>query len=181
MRKSIIGTSFLVFAIALMMIISPEAWLKVTVIILGVFSLGNGIYNFISIRPLITEINFNRIVTIRAIASIAVGLAAITLPLVLAGIIWTVMIYVLAAYLLLSSFAEFISLSRLKEAGISTKVLTTEIIASASLAVLLFLMPGEIALVFIRAIGVILLLGSIGLAGWEWKNRSLRIDVEEVD
>ncbi len=181
MRKSIIGTSFLVFAISLMMIISPETWIKVTVIILGVFALGNGVYNFLAVRPLITEANFNKIITIKAITSIVVGIAAIALPLILAELIWTIMIYVLATYLILSAIAEFISLSRLKEAGISSKVITTEIIASFALAILLFIMPGEIAIVFIRVIGIVLLIGSIGLAFWEWKNRSLRIDVEQVD
>ncbi len=181
MRKSIIGTSFLVFIIALLMIISPEAWLKVTVIVLGVFALGNGVYNLVSVRPLVEENNFKKIITIRAITSIAVGIAAITLPLVLGEVIWTIMIYVLATYLVLSAIAEFISLSQLKAAGLSQKVLTTEIIASIALAILLFIMPGEIALVFIRIIGIVLLLGSIGLVVYEWKNRSLKIEVEEVE
>ncbi len=181
MRKSIIGTSILVFAVSLIMIISPEAWLKVTVIMLGVFALGNGVYNFIVIRPLVTESGYQRIITIRAITSIVVGLAAITLPLMLVEVIWTIMIYVLATYLILSAIAEFISLSQLKQAGLSQKVVTTEIIVSFALAILLFVLPRELALIFIRIIGCILLVGSIGLAAWEWKNRSLKIEVEEVD
>ncbi len=181
MRKSIIGTSILVFAISLIMIISPEAWLKVTVIMLGVFALGNGLYSLISIRPLVTESGYKKIITIRAITSIAVGLAAIALPLVLVEVIWTIMIYILATYLILSAIAEFISLSQLKQAGVSQKAITTEIIVSFILALLLFLLPNEIALTFIRIIGIVLLLGSIGLAAWEWKNRSLKIEVEEVE
>ncbi len=181
MRKSIIGTSLLIFAIALMMIIAPEAWLKVTVIMLGVFALGNGLYNLIIVRPLITESNYNRIITIRAVASIVVGLAAVLLPLILVEIIWTVMIYILATYLILSATAELISLAQLKTAGLSQKILTTEIIASFALAIILFVLAGDIAYIFIRVIGCLLLVGSIGLAFWEWKNRSLRIEVEQVD
>ncbi len=181
MRKSIIGTSLLVFAIALIMIISPETWLKVAVIIMGVFALVNGLYNLISVRPLIEESTFNRIITIRAIVSIVVGVSAIALPLLLAELIWTMMVYILATYLLLSAIAEFISVSRLKEAGLSEKALTTEIIASFVLSILLYIMPGEIALIVIRVIGIIILIGSIGMVVWEWKNRSLHIDVEEVE
>ncbi len=181
MRKSIIGTSLLVFVIALLMIIAPEAWLKVTVIVLGVFALGNGIYNLIAVRPLVTEGSFQKIITIRALVSIVVGIAAITLPLLLVEIVWTIMIYILATYLILSAIAELISLAQLKSAGLPGRILTTEIIASFALAIILFVLAGEIAYLFIRVIGCILLVGSIGFVIWEWKNRSLHIEVEEVE
>ncbi len=181
MRKSIIGSSLLIFAIALLMIIAPEAWLKVTVIILGLFALANGAYNLIHVRSLIEGASYKKIVTIRAITSIIVGFAAISLPLLFVEIVWTVMVYIMATYLILSAIAELISASKLKEVGISQKVITTEIIASFVLAIILFILAGEIAYIFIRVIGIILLLFSISLAVWEWKNRSLKIEVEEVE
>ncbi len=181
MRKSTIGISLLIFALALLMIIAPEAWLKVTVIILGVFALGNGVYNLIYVKPLIEGDGFKKIVAIRAVTSIAVGLAAIFLPLILVEIVWTIMIYILATYLILSAISELISLAHLKAAGLSEKILTTEIIGSFVLAVILFVLAGEIALIFIRVVGVLLLISSVGFIVWEWKNRSLKIEVEEVE
>ena len=87
MRKTYIGIGILSIIIGLMMLIVPHQCIKAIVIILGIFSIGNGIFNLFSIRKLIADSNFVKTITIRGTISIIVGLLAIFLPLVFAGIL----------------------------------------------------------------------------------------------
>ena len=100
MRKTYIGIGILAIIIGLMMLIVPHQCIKAIVIILGVFSVANGVYNLFAIRRLIADSDFAITITIRGIISIIVGLLAILLPLIFAGVIWTIMVYILAFYLL---------------------------------------------------------------------------------
>lgn len=180
MRKSIIGIIFLLFVVGLTMVIAPQTWIQIIVIALGVFAFGNGLYQLLFVRNKIYDVNIKRIILIRGIVSTIVGLLAITLPLILAGTVWTLMLYILAGYLLLSSIAEFISLKHLREAGMANKFITTEIIASFALSILLFILPGTIALVLVRIIGVIAIIVSISLGIWEWQGKNTEIKVEQI-
>ena len=181
MRKSILGIAFLVFVMGLTMLIAPQTWIQIIVIVLGVFAFGSGLYQLIFVRPKISENSIKKVIFVRGIVSALVGLVAITLPLLLAGTVWTLMLYVLAVYLLLSAISEFIALSQLREAGMSNKFVTTEIITSFTLAILLFVLPGTIAYVLIRIIGVLAILVSVFVGLNEWKNKNTEIKVEVVE
>lgn len=172
MRKSIIGTGVLLLIISLMMIISPELCVKVSVIALGVGGIINGIYNLFTVRSYVADKTFKQVVAIRGLLSIAVGLVAIILPIFLAATIWNILIYVLAIFLLLSAGMEIVSTLRLKKEGIPIKVFTIEIISSIILALILFIIPATVGLALIRIIGIILLLASISLVILEWRSQS---------
>jgi len=172
MRKSIIGTGVLILVISLMMIISPETCIKVAVIVLGIGGVVNGIYNLLAVRSFVADQTFKRIITIRGLLSIVVGLVAVILPLFLAETIWTIMIYMLAIYLIISAAMEIISTFHLKKEGIPTKMFTIEIISSIILAIILFVIPAALGLNLIRIIGIALLVVSVGLLIWEWRTSS---------
>ena len=74
--------------------------IKAVVILLGIEALANGVYQLLYTRKLYSDVTFQYSVLIRGMFSIVVGLLACFLPLRFAQIMWTVMLYVLAFYLL---------------------------------------------------------------------------------
>ncbi len=171
MRKSIIGMGILISIIGLMMIIAPEAFIKIAVILLGIAAIGNGIYNLISVLNFSTDSFYKKIVLTRAIISLFVGVLSLLLPLFIAGTIWVVLIYTLAIYLLISAVLEIINLYQLKKEGYPVKVFRIEIVSSVLLAILLFTMPAQIGITVIRVIAFITILVGIAITFYEWKNK----------
>lgn len=83
MLKTYISTGILSVAIGLLMLFAPEASVSVVVILLGVAAIVNGLYNIVSMRLMLSDPGFRRVVLIRGIVSVIVGLIAISLPLLL--------------------------------------------------------------------------------------------------
>jgi uncharacterized membrane protein HdeD (DUF308 family) len=172
MRKSIIGMGVLISIIGLMMIIAPETFIKIAVILLGITAIGNGIYNLMSVLNFSNDSFYKKIVLTRAIISIFVGVLSLLLPLFIAGTIWVVLIYTLAVYLLISAALEIINLYQLQKEGYPIKLFRIEIISSILLAILLFTMPAQIGITVIRIIAFFTILVGIGITFYEWKNKS---------
>ncbi len=180
MRKTYIGIGVLAIIIGLMMLIVPHQCIKAIVIILGVFSVGNGVYNLFAIRRLIADSDFAITITIRGIISIIVGLLAILLPLIFAGVIWTIMVYILAFYLLISSGMEIYGATKMKKVGINTKPYIAEIIGSIIIALILLIIPAEIGTLIVRLLGIAIMIVGIGLLFFETRNKTLIVYAEEV-
>lgn len=180
MRKTYIGIGVLSIIIGLMMLIVPHQCIKAIVIILGVFSVANGVYNLFAIRRLIADSDFAITITIRGIISIIVGLLAILLPLIFAGVIWTIMVYILAFYLLISSGMEIYGATKMKKVGINTKPYIAEIIGSIIIALILLIIPAEIGTLIVRLLGIAIMIVGIGLLFFETRNKTLIVYAEEV-
>ena len=179
-RKTYIGIGILSIIIGLMMLIVPEQCIKAIVVILGIFSIGNGIFNLFSIRKLIADSNFVKAITIRGAISILVGVLAIFLPLVFAGILWTVMVYSLAFYLLISSGMEIYSTIKMNQFGINTKPYVAEIIGSIVIAIILLIIPAKIGTLIVRLLGLAIMIIGIGLLFFEIKSKPLIVHAEEI-
>lgn len=179
-RKSYIGIGILTIVIGLMLLIAPKECIKVIVIALGIASIINGIYNLISLRNLVADPDYTKLITVRGIVSIVIGALALFLPLFIAGVIWTVMIYILAVYLLASALLELYGTTKMKQAGIDTKPYIGEFIGSILLAIILFLLPAEIGTVLVRILGIIIFLFGIGFLVWEWKTRPVIVYSEVI-
>ena len=106
------------------------------------------------------------------------GILAVLLPLVFAGILWTVMIYVIAVYLFLSGAAEIFNITQLKAANLETHSFSTEAIISIILSVIMFCLPAKIGVIIIRLGGIILLIGSAVCIYLEWKHKPLSLEAE---
>lgn len=180
MRKTYIGIGVLAIIIGLMMLIVPHQCIKAIVIILGVFSVANGVYNLFAIRRLIADSDFAITITIRGIISIIIGLLAILLPLIFAGVIWTIMVYILAFYLLISSGMEIYGATKMKKVGINTKPYIAEIIGSIIIALILLIIPAEIGTLIVRLLGIAIMIVGIGLLFFETRNKTLIVYAEEV-
>lgn len=171
MRKTYLGIGILSVVVGLLMLFAPDAWTKVVVVILGAAAVVSGVFNLLHVRTIIADTGYRRAVIVRGAISILVGLIAIILPLALAATVWTVMLYVLAAYLLVSAGLEVYAAAKLKSRGINARPYYGEIAASVVLAVVLFLVPAQLGLVLIRICGVLLVLCGAAVIAWEARNR----------
>jgi uncharacterized membrane protein HdeD (DUF308 family) len=180
MRKTYIVIGILAIVIVLLMLIVPQQCIKIIVILLGFFSLGNGIFNLFHIRKMVADPDFIKTINIRGIVSIVVGFLAIFLPLAFAGILWTIMVYTLALYLLVSSGMELYGIKKMDQVGINTKPYIAEIIGSIIIAIILFIIPAEIGTFIIRLLGFLIILVGIILLLAKTKREPLIVYAEEV-
>ncbi len=184
MRKSYIGVGVLSIVVGLLMLFAPDAWTKVVVIILGAAAIVNGIFNLFYVRKIISDSNYRKAVILRGVISVLVGLVAVILPLALAATVWTVMLYILGAYLLVSSILEIYATVKLRSSGINAKPYYGEIVISVIMAVILFIIPAQLGMALVRVLGVLLLLAGIAVLVWEVRNRKYVVvptTVEDVD
>ena len=180
MRKTYIVIGILAIIIGLLMLIIPQQCVKIIVIILGFFSIGNGIFNLFHIRKMVAYPDFIKTINIRGIISIAIGFFAILLPLAFAGILWTIMVYALAFYLLASSVMEYYGIKKMDQVGINTKPYIAEIIGSVIIAIILFIIPAKIGTLIIRILGLLIILVGIILLLAKTKREPLIVYAEEV-
>ncbi len=182
MRKTNFMLGVLLAVVGLMMIVAPDKCIKVAVILLGIEAVVNGIFSLAKIRQLVSDKDFQFAVLIRGIISIIIGLLAIVLPLKFAETMWTVMLYVLAAYLLVAAVLELYAVAKLRNTGIERKQYVLEAVVSTICAVILFIIPQQIGMIIIRILGVVVLLVSTVYVLYEWRNRPIVVDnVEVVD
>lgn len=173
MKKSYLGIGILSLIAGLLMLFSPEAWTKVVVILLGLAAIVNGLFNLFYVRRIFDDDYFQRSIIIRGLLSLVVGLVAVILPLVLAAAVWIAMVYMLAAYLLVSAALELYASLRLHASGVDTKPYYGEIVGSIILAVILFIIPAQVGIVLVRICGALLVLSGLGVIFWQWRNRGV--------
>lgn len=173
MRKSYLGIGILSLIAGLLMLFSPDAWIKVVVILLGLAAIVNGCFNLFYVRRIFDDDYFRRSIIVRGLLSLVVGLVAVILPLALASAIWTAMVYMLAAYLLVSAALELYASLRLRASGVDTKPYYGEIVGSIILAIILFIIPAQVGIVLVRICGALLVLSGLGVIFWQWRNRGV--------
>lgn len=173
--------SLLVAVVGLLMLLSPETFIAMAVIMLGVAAICDGIFIMVATRNLILDPDYKLMMTVRGLLSIIVGAAAIMLPLLVAAIAWTVMAYVLAGYLLVSAGIEIYGITKLHRNGIMVKQSVIETIISIILAIVLFIIPAKTAGgIIVRICGVVLLGSGIISAFLQWRNRPITVVPDSV-
>ena len=180
MKKSDFLLGILLAIIGLMMIIAPDQCIKVAVISLGLEAIINGAINVFKIRSLVSDPSFQLAILLRGIISIIIGVLAIVLPLRFAATMWTIMLYMLAFYLLAASVIELYAMTKLRASGIDRKEYAIEVVISFIAAIILFLIPRQIGLTLIRVLGIVLFIISGAYTLYEWKNRPIVVDKVEI-
>ena len=183
-KKSNLIYCIISIVIGLLLLIIPKYCIYGIVILLGIFAIGNGVFNLVKTRNIITDPDFYIVITIRGILSIVIGILAILLPTIFAKtavVIWTVMVYILAVYLLITAAMELYATVQLKKSGIETKPYITEILFSLLAGIILFFIPpktfGE---VIIRIIGAVIIVISVIVIIIMFKNKPIVVYAEEV-
>ena len=152
----------IIFAITgLIMLFAPHGFIGAVVISLGVAAFVSGLYTLTRFRTELDDPVFRRTLTIRAILGMAVGILAIVLPLILAGTVWVVVAYILAAHLIVSAVLEIYAVTLMKESGLDTTGYLYEAIASIGIALILIIFPGSTGIFLVRIAGVLVILAGI--------------------
>ena len=181
MDKNNIILSFFVAIVGLLMMISPETFISMVVIILGVAVIIDGLFIMITTRNLILDPQYRLMMTIRGILSIVVGTVAVILPIVTAAIIWKIMAYVLGGYLLVSAGLEVYGILKLHRNGIMIKQSLIETIVLVILAIALFIIPSKTAGGIIVGIcGALLIFAGVFSAFLQWRNRPITVVPDSV-
>ena len=186
MNRDKLLVGFLTAIIGLLLLLTPEAFAKFSVILLGAASILNGILILWTTRNLIYDTLYNRLVWIRGILSIVVGFSAVLFPIAFAHQVLRVLAYLLAIYLILSAAILSFTAFKLKRNGISVKNSFVEIGVSILLAALLFIIltlisPENVGMTIIYVFGGILVLSGLGLVFIQWKSRPAAIVIPPQD
>lgn len=147
--------------IGFLMLIMPNACIKAVAILVGLTAIIIGGYNlFVVYKKSRTQTpEVRKIILIKAITSIVIGLIAVISPFALVkvlGSIWKIISYILAVYLIL--YAATIIYSAIKYRDVKSENLKKNIIEGIIcilLSVILFVIPSEvIGKTFVRVLGV---------------------------
>ncbi len=183
MAKSNFVLSVLVAVLGLVVILIPEQCIKIAVIIMGAATIIEGFHTVFKVRLLLPDSNFRRLMLIKGLASLVVGLLAVCLPAAffntVEGVI-RVMLYVLAVYLVILAFSELVVSAQLKQNNIPSRVHLVQACYSAVIAVVLFLLPAHFGVLIMRILGLVLILAGIAYALYLWHNRSIELTPDEV-
>jgi len=127
------------------------------VIAIGVFAVINGFFVLhTGIKADFSRRTRNALM-LRGILGLAVGILAIFLPMLLVKITWTIMLYILAAQLIISGVLELYGAVEMKKLEMPVNGRIAEAVVSIALAVLIMSMPQEIGRTILKVIGALVL------------------------
>ncbi|MBO4319497.1 MAG: DUF308 domain-containing protein [Treponema sp.] len=176
--------SVLCIVLGLMLSIFTNFSIKIIVIALGAAAIAKGVYDLIKLKKLSDDIAFNRLVLIRSLASIVVGLLAVFLPIAFfktAETVIKVLLYILAIFMLISAFMQFFFAAKLDQEEVSVKGMRIEAVSYLLAAVFLFLVAAINITGIIRIVGIILVVFGAIYTVYLWHNRTLVINPDSVE
>ncbi len=181
MDKNKVFIGFMTAVLGLFLLISPDTFISFFVIILGIAAVIDGIFVLAATRDLIVDPQYKLIVTVRGSLSILIGVFAVVLPKLVAAIAWSAMAYTLAVYLIISAGLQIYTITKLHRNGIMIKQSMIEVVTSLILALILIIIPSNVAGQFIiRLFGIALLIIGAGLVVLQWRNRITVIQPDSV-
>lgn len=164
MKRWFLYEGILLAVLGLLLIIFPTFWVKLVVILLGVGSIGYGIYSLKYTKSLYKDTHYERSILIKSILSIAIGFLVVVFPLFFAKAAWTVMMWILIIYLIATAVLGFYAASLLKDTGIERKRYIIENIILLVIAIALILLsPEALGKVIIRIVGIASMVLGLGL------------------
>lgn len=164
MKRWFLYEGILLAVLGLLLIIFPTFWVKLVVILLGVGSIGYGIYSLKYTKSLYKDTHYERSILIKSILSIAIGFLVVVFPLFFAKAAWTVMMWILIIYLIATAVLGFYAASLLKDTGIERKRYFIENIILLVIAIALILLsPEALGKVIIRIVGIASMVLGLGL------------------
>ena len=166
--KWLLFGGLLMILLGLVMLIAPVRFIGVFWVIIGIAVILEGFVTLFSVRPEVADPRVRRMLLIRGILGIVVGLIAVFLPLLAASVSWTVMLYMLAIEMIVSAVMQFFVAHDLRALSLPARAYIIEAILLIALAVILFMFPLQIGKIFIRIAGAaVIIAGCVGLYRWK--------------
>ncbi|MBP5359123.1 MAG: DUF308 domain-containing protein [Treponema sp.] len=178
--------SGLFIVLGLMLSIFTQFSIKIIVIALGAAAVVKGLYDLAKVKKLSKDAGFNRMVLIRSLAGILVGLLAFFLPLAFfrtAETVVKVMLYLLAIFLMISGVLQLFLVAKLnqEEVPAPTKPMKIEAVSYFLVAIFLFLVASINITGIIRIVGILLVIVGVIYCIYLWHNRTLVINPDSVE
>ena len=172
--------------LGLMLSIFTQFSIKIIVIALGAAAVVKGLYDLAKVKKLSKDAGFNRMVLIRSLAGILVGLLAFFLPLAFfrtAETVVKVMLYLLAIFLMISGVLQLFLVAKLnqEEVPAPTKPMKIEAVSYFLVAIFLFLVASINITGIIRIAGILLVIVGVIYFVYLWHNRTLVINPDSVE
>lgn len=184
MRKTNFFFGILAAVVGFIVLVAPEASIKVVVILLGAAAVMNGFYDLLKVRNFLDDSRYKLNVMTHSLMSITIGLLAIFLPFVLfsaAEAVFRLMLYVLAVYLLVAAIMRFFMFAMLKGKDIEGGLFLLESVSEVVAAVLLFIMASQrIGVIIVRILGLAILLLGTCYAIYAYRNAPIVIEPESI-
>ena len=166
--KRFLFGGLLMILLGLAMLISPMRFIEVFWILIGIAVILEGFVTLFAVRTEVADPQARLMLLIRGILGIAVGLLSVFLPLLTARVSWTVMLCILAIEMIASAVMQILVARDLHVLGLPARDYIMEAILLVVFAVILFIFPLQIGIVFVRIAAVAVIIG--GCAGlWRWK------------
>ncbi|MBK5200623.1 MAG: DUF308 domain-containing protein [Spirochaetaceae bacterium] len=185
MKKNLLLT--MIFAILLVVLgvfimIQGQNFLKIVLILFGVVAIINGIKEFILVSRF-SEFRATRFTgIISAVSSIAIGVIILVYPYFSQKIAITIVLYLFAAQLIISSLSRLISSFTIKKNNLEGFSLSLIPVAfNITVAFIFILFPTQVTEFFLKVVGVLFVLYGLGLFFWGFKMRSVEKQVQKED
>ena len=182
MKRWYLFSGILAALLGLLVIIFPSFWIKLVVVIIGLSTIGYGIYSLKFTKVISEDIYYRRTILIKSIVSIIAGVMAVLFPLAIGGAAWTAMIWVLIIYLLASAAIGFYAAALLKDSGVERKRYIIENLLLLAVAVVLILIsPRALGNAIIRLIGIVVLVAGVSLILFDVLSSKNEVKAEVVE
>lgn len=169
--------------ISLLMIFIPNTCIKVIVILVGAATLINGIYTLVKFYDLNNDKTYKKILLIKCITGIIIGLIAVLFPIFLMksiSAIWNIITFILAFYCVVYAMAGFFSSAFVKNLDEDVrKRITSESFIYLLIAIILFVIPiGAVIETIFRIAGIVALVIAIIIIAREFTTKKDNIETK---
>ena len=171
-----------VVLLGIFILIRQDLFKQVFIIALGLVAIITGITSLATMN----RYSFGKFIhgstVVKGVLGIIVGVLAVIMPIATGEAVWTVIIYILAAQMLIAAIVMLMDSFAVRSAGFPAAPLVVEGIVSLIFAIILFLFPRDIANLLVTILGVIVIVVglTIGLLAVLLHKRS-SVTVEAVD
>lgn len=157
----------LLLVTGIFVLVNPTTVMKIAVIIFGLYLMIESIFALAltwKIRKLGSYFTIN---SVRTLASLAIGILVLYFALTSPGAaVASWMVYLVAAWLLVSSLLELLEIWMLKRSGYESFGVTTSALVSLVISLIMFLFPVMINNAVFMAVGIVMIVIAVFLIIW---------------
>ncbi len=162
----------LVMALGCYMLFATASFVKLAVIIMGIFAIVSGVVTLVELNSYSFGAYSKGATIFKGVLSIAVGFLVLFLPMVTAKVTVVVLLYIIGIQLAISAVIAFWDAFALRKSGFSLSGLIMEGVLSLVFALLMFLFPQSVGGMLVKIIGVLIALSGVGCIIWAVRIRS---------
>lgn len=187
MKRNLLLTmifSILIVALGLFIMIKGQSLLLVVIFLFGIVAIVNGVKELILVSRF-SDFKSTRLTSmISAIISIIIGAFILVYPYFSQLMAMTIILYLFAAQLIISSLSRLISVFTIKKNKLEGYSLSfLPVVSNILIAVIFILFPKQVTNFFLKFVGVLVTLFGLGLFFWSFKMRSVekKLKKEEIE